>query len=78
LYTHFIGVYQYNEIINEKGVFKMEGVIMIGVFGMSLVGIGIAENAGFAINEGILNITMTVIKFSGLIYVIKLASSLFL
>jgi len=56
----------------------MEGVIMIGVFGMSLVGIGIAENAGFAINEGILNITMTVIKFSGLIYVIKLASSLFL
>jgi len=57
---------------------KMEGIIMIGAFGATMIGLGIAENMGVKVNSDILKIIMECIKFGGLIYIIKLVATLFL
>lgn len=56
----------------------MEGILLIGTFGATMIGIGLLDNAGFKINNGFLTFTMECVKFGGLLYIIKLASTLFL
>lgn len=56
----------------------MTGLILIGGFGLSLVGVGLLENAGVKINTTALNIAMECIKYGGILYIIKLAATLFL
>ena len=56
----------------------MNGVLLVGAFGISLVAIGMMENAGLKINEGILKIVMESAKFGGILYILKLAATTFL
>lgn len=56
----------------------MEGILLIGSFGATMVAIGLLDNAGFKINNGFLSLVMECAKFGGLLYIIKLASTLFL
>ena len=56
----------------------MEGILLVGSFGAAMVGLGLLENAGFHINNSFLSLVMETVKFGGLLYVIKLASTLFL
>ena len=53
----------------------MNGVLLVGAFGISLVAIGMLENTGVKINEGILKIVMESAKFRGIIYILKLAAT---
>ena len=56
----------------------MNGVLLVGAFGISLVAIGMLENTGVKINEGILKIVMESAKFGGILYILKLAATTFL
>ena len=53
-------------------------MLLVGAFGASLVGIGLLEKAGVKVNEGSLRFVMEVVKFGAILYVIKLAATLFL
>ncbi|WP_154663201.1 hypothetical protein [Bacillus massiliigorillae] len=56
----------------------MEGILLIGSFGATMITLGLLDNAGFKINNSFLSFTMECAKFGGLLYIIKLASTLFL
>ncbi|MFS0780114.1 hypothetical protein [Bacillus sp. 1P06AnD] len=56
----------------------MGGILLVGAFGASLIGIGLLEGAGVKINHGMLTFTMEAVKFGGLIYLVKMAATLFL
>ena len=56
----------------------MEGILLIGSFGAALVGVGLLENAGYKINNGMLTFVMECVKFGGLVYIVKMAANLFL
>ena len=56
----------------------MSGFILIGGFGLSLVGVGLLENSGAKINATAVNIVVECIKYGGILYIIKLAASTFL
>lgn len=56
----------------------MEGIVLIGAFGATMIGIGLLENIGFGINNDLLKLTMETAKFGGLLYIVKLAATLFL
>ena len=56
----------------------MGGILAIGAFGLTLVGIGALENAGWKVNEGALGLVMTVIKYGAILYIINLAAKVFL
>lgn len=56
----------------------MEGLFLIGTFGATMVGLGLLENAGLEINSTLLSFVMESAKFGGILYIIKLASTLFL
>lgn len=53
-------------------------MLLVGAFGASLIGIGLLEKAGVKINEGSLRFVLEVVKFGAILYVIKLAATLFL
>jgi len=53
-------------------------MLLVGAFGASLVAIGLMEKVGFKINEGSLRFVMEIVKFGAILYVIKLAATLFL
>jgi len=53
-------------------------MLLVGAFGASLVAIGLMEKVGLKINEGSLRFVMEVVKFGAILYVIKLAATLFL
>lgn len=56
----------------------MEGIVLVGAFGATMIGIGLLENIGFGINNDLLKLTMETAKFGGLLYIVKLAATLFL
>lgn len=56
----------------------MEGIVLVGAFGATMIGIGLLEHAGININSDLLNLTMECTKFGGLLYIVKLAATLFL
>ena len=53
-------------------------MLLVGAFGASLVAIGLMEKVGIKINEGSLRFVLEVVKFGAILYVIKLAATLFL
>ena len=53
-------------------------MLLVGAFGASLIGIGLLEKAGVKISEGSLRFVLEVVKFGAILYVIKLAATLFL
>ena len=53
-------------------------MLLVGAFGASLVAIGLMEKVGLKINEGSLRFVMEIVKFGAILYVIKLAATLFL
>ncbi len=56
----------------------MDGMFLVGSFGAALVGLGLLENAGFKVNNGMLTFVMECVKFGGLVYIVKMAANLFL
>ncbi len=56
----------------------MDGLIAIGAFGMTLVGIGLAENAGWSVNGKAVTFAMEMVKFGGVLYILKMVTTLFL
>lgn len=53
-------------------------MLLVGAFGASLVAIGLLEKAGVKINEGSLRFVLEIVKFGAILYVIKMAATLFL
>lgn len=53
-------------------------MLLVGAFGVSLIGIGLMEKAGIKINEGSLRFVLEMAKFGAILYILKLAASLFL
>ena len=56
----------------------MDGIIAIGAFGMTLVGIGMAENAGWSVNGNAVTFVMEMVKFGGILYILKMVTTTFL
>ena len=56
----------------------MGGIVAIGAFGLTLVGIGLLERLDININEGALYFTMEMVKFGGILYILKVAATTFL
>lgn len=54
------------------------GIVLVGAFGASLLGIGILEESGVKINGGLLTLVMEVVKYGGILYLLKVAANLFL
>lgn len=53
-------------------------MLLVGTLGATLVGIGLMENAGVKINEGSLRFVMECVKFGAILYILKMAATLFL
>ena len=53
-------------------------MLLVGAFGASLVAIGLMEKVGIKINEGSMKFILEVVKLGAILYVIKLAATLFL
>lgn len=53
-------------------------MLLVGAFGASLVAIGLMEKSGIKINEGSLRFILEIVKFGAILYVIKMAATLFL
>ena len=53
-------------------------MLLVGAFGLTLLGVGLLETAGIKINEGAIRFTMTIVKFGAILYILKMASNLFL
>ena len=52
--------------------------MLVGAFGLTMVGIGIAENMGLKINEGAMTIVLECVKFGAILYILRLAATTFL
>ena len=63
---------------SKRGVNIMGGIVAIGAFGLTLVGIGLLEKLDININEGALYFTMEMVKFGGILYILKVAATTFL
>ena len=53
-------------------------MLMVGAFGFTLLGVALLEGAGLKVNAGVLRFTMTIIKFGAILYILNMASKLFL
>ena len=53
-------------------------MLLVGAFGASLIGIGLMEKAGIKVNEGSLRFVLEIIKFGAILYILKMAATLFL
>lgn len=53
-------------------------MLMVGAFGVTLLGVALLENAGLKVNEGVLHLTMTIVKFGAVLYILNMASKMFL
>ena len=53
-------------------------MFLVGAFGLSLVAVGVLDNLGVKVNETAVQITLECLKYGGVLYIIKLASNLFL
>lgn len=56
----------------------MSGIVAISLFGASLVGVGLLENAGVKVNQGALRLVMECVKYGAVLYILKMAFNLFL
>lgn len=54
------------------------GIVLTGVFGGTLVGLGLLENAGVKINNDLLCLSLEVVKFGSLLYLLKVVAIAFL
>ena len=54
------------------------GMVLVGAFGASLLAIGLMEKAGVKVNEGSLQFVMEMVKFGAVLYILKMAVTLFL
>jgi len=56
----------------------MSEMLLVGTFGASLLAIGLLEKAGVKVNEGSLQFVMEMVKFGAVLYILKMAVTLFL
>jgi hypothetical protein len=66
----------------SRGGIKLDpftgGIVLVSAFGGTLLGIGLLERAGVKINSGFLTVAMEIVKFGGILYILKVVSTLFL
>ena len=53
-------------------------MLIIGAFGVTLLAVGLLENAGLKVNKGAITFTMTILKFGGILYILNMVSTKFL
>lgn len=73
--AHYLVICPYNVLFNVR---EMSEMLMIGAFGATLIGLGVAENMGLKVNEGSLRFVMEMVKFGAVLYILKMAAALFL
>lgn len=53
-------------------------MLVVGLTGASLITVGLLQKKGFQLNEDIIKIALTFAGYGGLLYILKIASQLFL
>ena len=54
------------------------GLVFVGATGVALVGVALLDKSGIAINGSIMSFTMEVLKYGGILYLLKELSRIFL
>ncbi|MGM9987170.1 MAG: hypothetical protein ACI35O_08075 [Bacillaceae bacterium] len=53
-------------------------MLVVGLTGASLITVGLLQKRGIQLNEDMIKITLTCATYGGLLYILKIASKLFL
>lgn len=56
----------------------MDPLLFTGIVGVSFVGIGLLDHAGMKVNEGAVHLAMEMVKYGGIVYLLKVLSTLFI
>nr|WP_259549285.1 malate:quinone oxidoreductase [Heyndrickxia oleronia] len=54
------------------------GLVFVGATGGALIGVSLLDKSGIAINGSIVSIVMEVVKYGGILYLMKELSKIFL
>ena len=71
----YFRITSYIELYKEKGAGQM---LIVGAFGLTMLGIGLLEKAGLKINEGAVRLTATILQYGAILYILKMVSDKFL
>ena len=64
--------------ISMKGGLEMESITLIGAFGATIVGLGVAEKLGIKVNFEAVKLVVTIAGYGAIFYLIKMVAAMFL